>query len=83
MTETEWFEGYGVCPMRKTIAPYWVLVLVIFLLGVLLWNAPVTANPSNHPLMVCYMKLIGTTDEGYTVVAQQCETAEEFRASQK
>jgi hypothetical protein len=32
---------------------------------------------------VCYLKLLGNTEEGFSVVLQQCVTPEEFRAAQK
>ena len=81
MVDTDWFAD-SVEHHRKTILPYWALALLILCVGLLFGCAPQTKAEPQHPLMVCYMKLIGQTDEGYSVVAQQCETAEEFRASQ-
>lgn len=83
MIETDWFAD-SVEPKRKTVLPYWLLALIIFCVGLLFGCAPPPKTQEvTHPLMVCYMKYLGQTDDGLTVVAQQCETPEEFKASQK
>lgn len=86
MSDTEWFEGQSV--EQITVAPYWLLALVILLVGSLLAGCatpPKEEKPkaASFTLMVCYMKYLGQTDEGYTVAAEQCLTPEEFEALQK
>lgn len=51
-----------------------LMVLLAFLLG---------GCAAAEPAKVCYLKALGATEDGFTVVAQQCMTPEAFAESQK
>lgn len=52
-------------------------ILLILLAGC---ATPAPSEPETH---VCFMKLLGHTEQGYSVVTQQCMTPEAFAESQK
>ena len=84
MSDKEYFQGRSVDDRPLTVIPllFWISLLVAVLL--LFGCSSTSQPPAQKPhLMVCYMKLLGQTEEGYTVASQYCVTAEEFAASQK
>jgi hypothetical protein len=85
MNDTEWFEGQTDERLERC---YWRRVGFAIFLGICLAIifAPLygcaTEKKADDP-RVCYLKLLGNTEEGFSVVLQQCVTPEEFRAAQK
>lgn len=81
--ETEWFEGLR-DPMERC---YWrrigFLIFAALALAVIFGPLMGCATQKEADVKVCYMKLMGSTEEGYSVVAQHCVSAEEFQAAQK
>lgn len=55
---------------------FFAMVLVLILVPLLAGCAS-TEEPK-----ICYMQVLGRTEEGYTVVAQQCMTQEQFKEIQ-
>jgi hypothetical protein len=53
---------------------------LLTILIILLAGCATPAEPETH---VCFMKLLGHTEQGYSVVTQQCMTPEAFAESQK
>lgn len=78
-----WPEPIGM-PRRPIILP---LVIWIAMLGCLAWLVLSISGCADAPKVnepkVCYLKLLGNTEEGFSVVLQQCVTPEEFKAAQK
>lgn len=87
--DTEWFEGRRPDPPQHDYSVILNRVLIVLALIAGSVFVSILAGCSSPPveqkphLMVCYMKLLGQTEEGYTVASQYCVTAEEFAASQK
>jgi hypothetical protein len=86
MDDTEWI--YGRTAEQKHERCYWRRVgFVIFLaiagaivLGPLMGCA---ASPPEVVAQVCYMRALGRTEDGHTVVLQACQSPEAFQAGQK
>lgn len=78
---TEWFEGHQVDDELERV--YWGRVVTelacAVCLGLLLAGC---ASPSPRS-EVCFLRLLGNTEDGMSVVAQACMTPEEFAESQK
>ena len=79
-TLTEWFEGRTVDEEAgQTILPmpFWVALIAAALA---LLPGCATTEPSAQ---VCFMRMMGVTEHGYSVVQQLCMTPEAFAESQK
>lgn len=83
--ETDWFAGLRTkeakhqrCFWRRVgfCAAGLILAIILFLITGCA-EAPKKKDPK-----VCYLGLIGQTEEGMTVVLSQCITMEEFKAAQ-
>ena len=92
--DTEWFSGCtqnanDCTQKRNTILPLilWagVVACVLFIAFGLSGCAsePKEVPKSGPRVEVCYLQLLGQTEDGMSVVAQQCVTPAEFTASQK
>ena len=62
----------------RRVAFWFLFALVIALVLIPLGGCSTTEDPK-----VCFMSVMGQTEEGYTVVAQQCMTQEAFKELQK
>lgn len=68
---------------RPIILPLLAWLAFIGFSIVLLTLAVGCATEQKAEPQVCYLKLMGQTEEGYTVVMQACVTPEQFKAAQK
>jgi hypothetical protein len=70
--------------LRKRVGIWLVrLGLLAFVLS-LPWGLSGCSTASSEPAaQVCFMRAIGQTEDGNTVVLQACQSPEEFQASQK
>lgn len=75
--ETEWAEGRGVDEAGLTVLPlyFWLALVAVALL--------LSGCATRPQTEVCFMKVMGQTPEGYTVVGTHCMTPEAFAESQK
>lgn len=90
MNDTPWFHDRSVdelherCYWRRVGFGVFLALVVLMILGPFL--AGCAANPEKKAepkLAICYMKLMGQTDSGVTVVMQACQSPEAFAESQK
>jgi hypothetical protein len=83
--DTRWFaDSQNGTDSRPIIFPLiaWLAAIGFLIVFLVLLAGCATEKKPNDP-KVCYLKLLGQTEEGYTVVVQQCVTTEEFQAAQK
>lgn len=78
--ETEWFHGNSVDWEPVVIAAgrlskYAALILLLLLI--------VGCAATEPEARICFVQLVGQTEQGLTVIAQQCMTPEAFAESQK
>lgn len=69
--------------LRKRVGIWLVrLVLLAFVLS-LPWGLSGCATAEDITTQVCYLRYMGKSEEGYTVVMQACQSPESFAASQQ
>ena len=76
-------DPYEYTPDRPRLiipAILWFLSIV-FAIGVVLLM--VGCAPAEIQAQVCYLRFMGKTEEGYTVVTQACMSPEQFAEGQK
>ena len=61
----------------------WVLIAGLVLAIVLMIPGCATQAQEEIVTQVCYLKFMGKTEEGYTVVMQACQSPEQFAARQQ
>ena len=83
MTDTDWFEGRTA--EEKHERCYWRRVgfVIFFAIAGALLLGPLMGCATDPVAQVCYMRHMGRTEEGYTVVMQACQSPEDFQAGQK
>lgn len=69
------------CYWRRVGFLGWLAIALILIAIPMLTSC--AAEPQKKEPQVCYLGLIGQTEEGYTVVMQQCISQEAFKESQK
>ena len=85
MTDTDWFEGrtaeekHERCYWRRVGFVIFLAIAFALILGPLMG----CATAEEVTAKVCYMRHIGKTEEGYTIVLQACQSPESFAASQQ
>lgn len=64
---------------------YWRRVGFFIFLGLVIGMllGPLYGCSTEMRSEVCYLRLLGKTEQGYTVVAQACQSPEAFAASQR
>lgn len=83
-TKKEWLEQGRrlIFTQRKTVTPYWVLLLGALGIALLpIWGC--ATAPAESETKVCFIKPMGQTQNGMLVVAQSCMSPEAFAESQK
>lgn len=72
---------------QKTAKPRPIILPLIIWIGVILavlvLMAGLSGCATTEESKVCFMKLLGQTEQGYSVVVQSCMTPEQFAESQK
>lgn len=78
-------ERTSVLPERKSSLMIPVLIWIGLLLGfgMLLVGLSGCAQTAEIRAEVCYLRFMGQTEEGYTVVMQACQSPEKFAESQQ
>lgn len=61
----------------------WLAILGVLIGSGFLLNGCATQAKEEIVAQVCYLRFMGKTEEGYTVVMQACQSPENFTASQK
>lgn len=84
--DTNWFAGvnddqYERCYWRR-IGFIIFATLALALIFAPLMGCATKETPANRT-EVCFMSMMGQTEEGYSVVATHCMTPEAFKAQQK
>ena len=86
MKETNWFEDRSVdeqqlerCYWRRVGFVIFLAIAFALILGPLMG----CATAEEVTAQVCYMRHIGKTEDGYTIVLQACQSPESFAASQQ
>lgn len=84
--EKEWFSGLH-AEDRKMLSlkvlKWLVLAGIVLLAFAGLSGCATTATAPEPQMSVCFMKLMGMTEDGTTVVAQSCMSPEAFAETQR
>jgi hypothetical protein len=66
---------------RLTVISLFIWLGIVAAFGMLIVGLSGCASDMRSE--VCYLRVLGKTEEGYTVVAQACQSPERFAASQR
>lgn len=69
--------------LRKRVGIWLVRIGILAFVLSLPWGLSGCATSGELTAQVCYMRHMGTTEEGYAVVMQACQSPESFAASQQ
>jgi hypothetical protein len=68
------------CFWREVVCAFLIGAILAVIFGPLVGCASESPSPRTE---VCYMRLLGSTEDGMSVVMSACVTPEEFKAAQK